>query len=341
MGFYDDDFSSSRSSFSFDTQSSNTGDSKKKKKENETVSMIISLIATAFVLVFTIVLVCSTVYFTSDTQNAVVTTFGSPKTILNAGIHFKVPFIQKVEKVDMSSRGMSIGYTVEDDQTVATEATMITHDFNFLDVFFYLEYQIEDAQKFLYNSEQPELILSNLAQSAIRDTVGSYGVDDVLTVSRGEIEEKVKETLIKSLEVADIGITVKNATIQDVDTPTPEVQAAFDSVESAKQNAEDAVNKANTYKEEQIPKAQGEADGLIKDAEANKASRIEEANGQVKRFESLYEEYKNAPEATKLRMYYEVMEKVMPKVKVVITNDDGTIVNVYDQTTKATTSNAG
>ena len=301
------------------------------KNEMSRKDIITFAVSAVFVVIMTLSLVLGCFYFTTDTQNAVVTTFGSSTVVQNSGPHFKVPWIQKVKKVDMTSRGMAIGYVVEDDQTVAEEAVMITQDFNFLEVFFYLEYQVSDALKFTYNSEQPEVILSNLAQSAIRDTVGSYGVDAVLTTSRIEIESKVKEVLIESLNEADIGIKINNATIQDVDTPTEEVKAAFDKVESAKQDAESAENEAKTYQEQQIPAAEAEADKLLKDANAQKTARINEANGQVARFNSLYEEYKNAPEVTKLRMYYEVMEEVMPEVKVVITNDDGNIVNVFNQ----------
>lgn len=334
MGFYDDDFFEKDNSSTSAVEESVNKIKAKASPKNNKVSFVTGLIASAFVLIFTIVLICNSIYFTKETQNAVVTTFGSAKTVQSAGMKFKIPLIQKVTKVDMSSRGMAIGYTVEGDQTIPDEASMITKDFNFLDVYFYLEYRVSDAKKFLFNSENPELILSNLAQSAIRDTVGSYGVDETLTTSRNEIEEKVKEVLIKSLEEADIGIKIDNATIQDVDTPTADVQAAFDNVETVKQNATEAINDANTYKEEQIPKAEAEADQLLQEANGKKEARINEAQGQVTRFNSLYEEYKNAPEATKLRMYYEVMEQVFPNMKVIITDSNGQVINVLNQTEK-------
>lgn len=309
------------------------------ENENARIRQLITLIVSAvFVLAITLTWVFGAIYFTSDTQNAVVTTFGSPALVQTSGIHFKVPWIQKLKKVDMTSRGMAIGYTVEGDETIAEEAVMITKDFNFLEVYFYLEYQVSDPIKFLYNSEDPEVLLSNLAQSAIRDTVGSYGVDDVLTVLRAEIEDKVREVLTASLDSADIGISIINASIQDVDTPTTAVKKAFDAVEDAKINAEEAKTKAEEYKASEIPNAEADADTLLQNANAQKSARVEEANGQVARFNSLYEEYKNAPEVTKLRMYYEVMEEVMPKVKVVITNDDGNIVNVFTQPTTGNTT---
>lgn len=331
-------YDNSYSNRGYDSESAKTSSTKNENNEfKKKINFVLTIVSAAFILIMAAILIFSSIYFTTESQQAVVTTFGNPKLVVNSGPHGKIPLFQNVTKVDMSARGMSIGYTEDSDETIADEVGMITKDFNFLDVYFYIEYQVSDPIKFLYNSEEPEVILSNLAQSAIRDTVGSYGVDDVLTTSRGEIEEKVKETLIASLETADIGLKVNNATIQDVDTPTPEVQAAFDAVETAKQDAEKEENNAKAYAAEAVPNAEANADKLIKQAEGDKTARINEANGQVSRFVSLYEEYKKAPEVTKLRMYYEVMEEVMPGVKVIITNDDGQIVNVFTQPTVAET----
>ena len=351
--YYDDTSSRYDRTFaSSEEESERTPKKEEKTREAVIASGISNLGSLAFVIIVTLFLLIQSIYITDDTENAVITTFGNPTVVQNAGPHFKIPLIQKVEKVDMTSREMAIGYTTEDDQTIAEEAMMITKDFNFLEVYFHLQYEVSDPIKFLYNSEQPELILSNLAQSSIRDTVGSFGVDNVLTTSREEIQEKVKETLVKYLEKADIGIKINNVTIQDVEPPTEEIQNAFDSVETAKQNAEEEINKAKKYKEEQIPNAEAEADKVIQNANAEKTARINEANGQVARFNALYAQYKNAPEVTKLRMYYEVMEEVMPNVKVVILDSNGTVVSVFEQpydgsntktekTTQATTGQGG
>lgn len=302
----------------------------------KTKDLVITIICAVFVLVMTISFIATSIFFTKETQSAVITTFGNPTAVENSGMHFKIPWIQKVQKLDMTSQGMAIGYTDDEaDETIKAESEMITSDFNFLDVFFYIEYQISDPIKYLYASENPELILSNLAQSAIRDTVGSYDVDSVLTTSRYEIQDKVKQNLIAHLEEVDIGLKVNNTTIQDVE-PTEKVKAAFDAVETERQNADKVLNEAKTYQTKKLQEADSSADQIVKNAQAKKESRINEANGQVERFKSLYEEYKTAPEATKLRMYYETMESVMPNVKVVITNDEGQVVNVFSEPTATT-----
>jgi membrane protease subunit HflK len=129
--------------------------------------------------------------------------------------------------------------------------------------------------------------------------------------------------IIDKLEVYDIGIQLVNITIQDAEPPTEEVSMAFKEVETAKQGKETSVNNANKYRNEMIPAAEAEADRIIQEAEADKQERINEANGQVARFNALYEEYINYPEVTKKRMFFEAMEAVLPGLKVIIQSSDG------------------
>ena len=200
---------------------------------------------------------------------------------------------------------------------------MITSDYNFLHVDFYAEYRVTDPVKALYASEDPVEILKNIAQNCIRTTIGSYTVDSVLTTGKNEIQSNIKQMIIDKLEVYDIGIQLVNITIQDAEPPTEEVSMAFKEVETAKQGKETSVNNANKYRNEKIPAAEAEADRIIQEAEAAKQERINEANGQVARFNALYEEYINYPEVTRQRMFYEAMEDVLPGLKVIIQTDDG------------------
>jgi membrane protease subunit HflK len=164
------------------------------------------------------------------------------------------------------------------------------------------------------------MILNNEAMSSIRGVISDYKVDDVMTTAKGEIQQKIKESLAAKLEERDIGIQVVNLMIQDVEPPTADVMSAFKSVETAKQQADTSVNNANRYKNEKLPAAEAEADKIIQNAEAVKASRIAEAEGQVARFEKTYEEYKNYSLITKKRMFYETMEELLPNLEVIITD---------------------
>lgn len=135
--------------------------------------------------------------------------------------------------------------------------------------------------------------------------------------------------ILERLSEQDIGIQLVNITIQDSEPPTSEVMEAFKAVETAKQGKETALNNANKYRNEQLPLAQAQADGIIKDAEAQKAERINEATAQVARFNAMYEEYIKNPTVTKQRMFYETMEEVLPDLKVVIESPNGNTQTFY------------
>lgn len=290
------------------------------------------LIAAALVLA--VLLGFNAVYSINEQETAVVTTLGKPQAVTTPGLHFKLPFIQRVQKVDMTIKGIGIGYVPGTDEFITDESLMITSDYNFVNVDFFVEFRVTDPVKYLYASQQPELILKTLAQSYIRDTIGMYPVDDVITTGKNQIQSEIKDKIMNRMEAEDVGIQLVNITIQDAEPPTAEVLTAFKEVETAKQGAETAVNNANKYRSEQLPAAEAQADQIIQQAEGEKAARINEANGQVARFESMYAEYVQYPLITKQRMYYETMESLLPGMKVVIQTENGDTLNMFDLNTQ-------
>lgn len=260
-------------------------------------------------------------YSINEQEEAVVTTFGTATTVSQPGLHFKLPFVQQVTKVSTVINGFPIGYDMNTEQSIESESLMITSDYNFVNVDFFVEYQVSDPVKFLYASEDPVNILKTLAQSYIRDTIGLYPVDSVITTGKNEIQAEIKEKLVTRLEQEDLGLHLVNITIQDAEPPTQQVLEAFKNVETAKQSKETAINNANKYKSEQLPAAEAKVDQILQQAEAVKEARINEAEGQVARFNAMYEEYLKNPLITKQRMFYETMEKLLPNMKVII--DDG------------------
>lgn len=269
------------------------------------------------------VLLTGSFYQIQEQEQAVLVTLGTPKAVTETGLHFKIPFVQSVSKVNTTIQGFPIGYDEYDNLSEEDESLMITSDYNFINVDFYVEYRIGDPVKYLYDSEQPEEILKNVAQSCIRTVIGSYPVDDVLTTGKNEIQGKIKEKILAQMEEQDVGIQLVNITIQDSEPPTSAVMEAFKAVETAKQGKETALNNANKYRNEQLPKAEAQADEIIKNAEAEKQVRINEAEAQVARFTAMYEEYVKNPVVTKRRMFYETMEDVLPGMKVIIDNGEG------------------
>lgn len=262
-------------------------------------------------------------YQIQEQEQAVLSTFGVPKAVSETGLHFKLPFIQKVYKVNTTIQGFPIGYEEATNETINNEGIMITSDYNFIDVDFYVEYRIADPVKYLYTSQEPEDILKNISQGCIRTVIASYDVDSVLTTGKSEIQSKIKEMIMKKIEEQDIGIQLVNITIQDSEPPTQEVMKAFKAVETAKQGKETALNNANKYRNEKLPEAGAQADQIIQDAEAEKQVRINEAEAEVAKFNAMYEEYVKNPEVTKKRMFYETMEDVLPDMKLIIDNGSG------------------
>ena len=272
------------------------------------------------VIILAIVLGGMTCFYTvDDKQQAVVTTFGRVTDITDAGVHFKLPFgIQHVEKVDVNVyQKIELGYS-SSGMNPGRESTMITGDYNIVNVDFFVEYKISDPVAYLYSSNEPELILKNLIQSQVRNVVGSSTVDAVLTDGKENIQMQVKDLVTNILSEYNIGLTLVDVKIQDSEPPTQEVIEAFKAVETAKQKAETVVNDAKAYQNAQLPNAQAKADALIQNAEYLKQNRINAAIEQVAMFTAMYEEYFKNPEITKSRMYYEAIQEILPGVKLYI-----------------------
>jgi len=270
----------------------------------------------------------SSVYTVDDKQQAVVTTFGKVTDITGAGLHFKLPFgIQKVQKVDVNVyQKIELGYSTDPNngyKTNVNESTMITGDYNIINVDFFVEYKISDPVQYLYSSNDPERILRNLIQSQVRNVVGSTSVDSALTDGKENIQMQVKDLVTQILAEYDIGLTLVDVRIQDSEPPTQAVIEAFKAVETAKQQAETVVNDAKAYQNAQLPDAQAQADKLLQNAQYLKQKRINEAVEQVAMFNAMYAEYAQNPDITRSRMYYEAIAQILPGVKLYINTGDG------------------
>lgn len=284
-------------------------------------------VLTVIIILLVLAMLGTCFYTVDDKQQAVVTTFGKVTDVTDAGVHFKLPLgIQQVQKVDVNVyQKIELGYSTDPYayDTDNTNSTMITGDYNIVDVDFFVEYKISDPVQYLYSSDWPEMILRNLIQSQVRNVVGSSSVDAVLTDGKENIQMQVKELVSSILEEYNIGLTLVDVKIQDAEPPTTEVVEAFKAVETAKQKAAAVINDAKAYQNAQLPKAQAQADKLIQNAEYLKQKRINEANEQVAMFQAMYQEYAQNPAITRSRMYYEMISQVMPDVKLYINSNAG------------------
>ncbi len=283
--------------------------------------------------IFVLVGVLTSFYTVDDKQQAVVTTLGKVTDITDPGLHFKAPFgIQRAHKVDVNVyQKIELGYITNSDgstKTVTDESTMITGDYNIVNVDFFVEYKISDPVQYLFSANDPALILKNLIQSQVRNVVGSSTVDAVLTDGKENIQLQVKELVSGILAEYDVGLTLIDVRIQDAEPPTLAVVEAFKAVETAKQNAEAVVNDAKAYQNAKLPEAEAQADKLLQNAQYLKQKRINEAMEAVAMFNAMYAEYAQNPDITQSRMYYETISQILPGVKVYINTGDSNSMNM-------------
>lgn len=291
---------------------------KETKAEMRKIRIIVYGVLTG---IFVLLSLWNAIFFTNEQQTAFTMKFGNPVMVENAGIHFKIPFVTRVYKYDATTKGMAIGYDPETDESNFEESLMITSDFNFVNTDFYIDYRISDPIQYEFGSNNPEGILRNMAQSSIRNTVGQYGVDAVITTGKGEIEAVVKNDIIEKLQQHSTGLSIVNVTIQDAEPPTNEVAKAFNDVENAKQDADTAINNAKKSEKEKIPNAEAEADKIIKTAQAAKMERINQANQEVAEFNALFKEFMQNPETVKKQLYYSTMKEILPNMEIIIGSD--------------------
>lgn len=287
------------------------------------------LILPLIIIIISAILSCQ--YTVEETEQAVVTTLGKVTSVESAGLHFKLPYpIQNVTKVAVNkTQKLQIGYASGKEaeavktSAVQDEAKMITGDFNIVNIDFFIEWKISDPVKFIYNSDEPGQILKMIAQSSARSIIGSKKVDGVLTTEKSIIQAEIKEKIINKLQNYDLGVQILDVKIQDSEPPTADVIKAFKEVETAKQEKETRINEALAYKNKTLPAAESQADKLIREAESYKESKINEAKGEVARFNAMYTEYAKNKDITRTRMYLEAIEEVLPGITVYIDSSEG------------------
>jgi membrane protease subunit HflK len=200
---------------------------------------------------------------------------------------------------------------------------MLTADANIVDIDVEVQWNIADADKYLFNIKEQIDTLKKSAESALREVVGQTNLQPIITQGRTEVAERIRERLQKMMDDYGSGIAIKEVLIQDA-TVHPDVTAAFEDVVAALQDAEKFQNEATIYRNDIIPKARGEAIKMLQEAEAYKQSQIAKATGDAKRFDEVYQAYVRGKDVTKERIYIETMEDIYRKAqKVIVDQENG------------------
>lgn len=262
----------------------------------------------------------------------VITRFGKYVREVSPGLNLKVPVIEKVYKVaverqqkqEFGFRSVSAGVQSQFTKTgTIDESLMLTGDLNLADVEWVVQYRIDDPYSYLFKVRNPVSSLRDISEAAMRQVVGDRTVNEVLTVGRTEIANRVHEEMQEICNEYSLGIKIEQVVLQDVNPPDP-VKDAFNAVNEAQQEKETLINQAKSEYNKVIPKASGQAEGTIQQAEGYATERVNNALGEAARFDALYREYIKAPEVTKRRIYLETMKNSIPKLgNKIITDENG------------------
>lgn len=264
----------------------------------------------------------SGIYIVQPNEQAVVTTFGAYSRSEGPGIRYHLPIpLERVEKVPVTSLNrIDIGGTATND--VPAESLMLTGDENIVDLDFSVTWRVANARNFVFNVRDQDSAVKAVAESAMREVVGRTPLQDVLTRGRGQVQAQAAETMQRTLDSWNAGVTVVEVQIRTANPPT-EVVAAFRDVTNAQQDAESAANEANTYRNRVINEAKGDAAKLIESARGYREQSVREATGDVSRFDQIYNEYRKAPGVTKERLYIETMQRVLQNSNKVVIDGKG------------------
>ncbi|OSM04396.1 putative HflK protein [Magnetofaba australis IT-1] len=279
------------------------------------------------------------IYVVGPEEQGVVIRFGKYVETTESGPHWHLPFpIESVYKPKVSQvQRIEIGYRSRgrNNIDVPAESLMLTGDENIIDIDLSVQYRIDHensqsvgmegnmggAANYLFNvrnpGKDPHQVVRNAAETAVREVIGTNKIDVALTTGKDRIQTQTHQKMQEILDGYLSGVKVVTVQLQQVQPPE-EVIHAFKDVASAREDRERAINEAQGYSNDILPKAKGEAAKMVQEAEAYKASKVARATGDAQRFESLYTEYQKAKDVTRTRLYLETMETVMGNANKVI-----------------------
>jgi membrane protease subunit HflK len=264
----------------------------------------------------------SGLYVVQPNEEAVVTTFGAYSRSEAPGLRYHLPMpIENVEKVAVTSLNrIDIGGTQDAD--VPQESLMLTGDENIIDLKFSVTWRAADAQRYLFATRDPDEAVKAVAESAMREIIGKTPLDPIFTSGRGRVQLQTAELMQRTLDRWGAGISIVEVQIRSVNPPA-EVLAAFRDTTNAQQDADSAVNEANTYRNRVINEAKGDAARITQSAQGYREQSVRTALGDAARFNSIYGEYRSAPGVTRDRLYIETMQRILSRSNKVVISGKG------------------
>ena len=266
-------------------------------------------------------------FIVQEGQQAVITQFGKYKSTVGAGFNWRLPYpVQRHELVFVTQiRSVDVGRDAVIKTTGLRESAMLTEDENIVEIKFAVQYRLNDARAWLFESKNPGDAVVQAAETAVREVVGKMRMDTALAEERDQIAPRVRMLMQTILDRYKVGVEIVGINLQQGGVRPPEqVQAAFDDVLKAGQERERAKNEAQAYANDVIPRAVGSASRLKEEADAYKARIVAQAQGDAQRFSAVLAEYQKAPQVTRDRLYLESMQQIYASVtKVLVDSRQG------------------
>lgn len=271
-----------------------------------------------------VIWLCSGFYIPKEGEQAAVLRFGKYVRTTGPGLSWHLPYpieqaiiLRTSEVRQISSEQESVvKVAVGNLREAAAQPLMLTGDENIIDVRFTVQWSIKDLYQYLFKAKDPDLTIKIATESIIREIVAQTGIQEAMTTGRGTINDRALEKLQKLCDEYQLGILIKEVSLQDVNPPEPVIDA-YRNVQRANATKQKQINEAEKYVNEILPRADGEATRIIQTAEGYKAEKIAKATGEAGQFESVLKEYKKAPDVTTTRMRIETQQKILkgaPKV---------------------------
>ncbi len=286
-------------------------------------------IGTVVVIVIALLVAVNSFYIVSPQEQAVVLNFGKFQSIELSGPHFKLPFIQKVYKVNTKEiNTMTFGFIQQSGldstyQTDSAESLLLTGDSNILDIRWSIQYKITEPRKWLFNVDKNYVrddrgqkidnrkkTIRDISLSVINKIIGNNSLNRIFEGDRTTLKTDALNEMNDRLTKIGLGVSIRKVEFETVAAPSGAVQEAFSDVTAATVERNRYIDEGNVYTSQQIPRIKGEAQRVKELADGYAIERVNLAKGDVAKFTSIYAEYEKNPEITRKRMYYEMMEEL-------------------------------
>ena len=283
-------------------------------------------------VIFVLQGVYSSFFKIAPSEVGVVLRLGEYSRTTPPGLHFKIPYIDHLYKVDVENiRKEEFGFRNRapgqqssfDRRGYDNESLMLTADKNVINVAWIVQYRVADPYAFLFKVANVRQAIRDNSESVTRRIVGNMDFDYVLSnrdLLAASVKEELQAELDKLFPKGRSGVNIGTVQFQDINPPD-QVKPAFNEVNEADQDMKRLVNEAQETYNRVIPKASGDAKKIIEEAYGYQAERINNAQGETQRFNDILQEYKNAPDVTRKRMYLETMKEILPSVESVYVID--------------------